>query len=228
MSIPLNRLGQAAGTAAAVGGAIFVAVQINHPPMELATITTTDWVVRSTAKTVMAGLALAGITGMYLVQRRRVGMLGLVGYVSLAIGYLMMFGTEFVAGFVLPTVAKTSPQYAEDVIVTAFGGKPVEDIGAMSVVLQATGAFYVLGGLIFGIAIVRAGVLSRSAAALLAIGNTATLSLVALPDSFNRPMAVPTGIALIGLGISLWRHQSAAQHEPAVVGARAAHPVSVQ
>jgi hypothetical protein len=28
-----------------------------------------------------------------------------------------------------------------------------------------------------------------------------------LPDSFNRPMAVPTGIALIGLGVSLWRDQ---------------------
>ena len=25
--------------------------------------------------------------------------------------------------------------------------------------------------------------------------------------SFNRPMAVPVGIALIGLGISLWRDQ---------------------
>ena len=28
-----------------------------------------------------------------------------------------------------------------------------------------------------------------------------------LPHSFERPLAVPTGIALIGLGISLWRDQ---------------------
>jgi hypothetical protein len=28
-----------------------------------------------------------------------------------------------------------------------------------------------------------------------------------LPQSFDRPFAVPTGVALIGLGISLWRDQ---------------------
>jgi hypothetical protein len=28
-----------------------------------------------------------------------------------------------------------------------------------------------------------------------------------LPESFNRPFAVPTGVALIGLGVSLWRDQ---------------------
>ena len=28
-----------------------------------------------------------------------------------------------------------------------------------------------------------------------------------LPHSFERPLAVPTGVALIGLGISLWRDQ---------------------
>jgi hypothetical protein len=27
------------------------------------------------------------------------------------------------------------------------------------------------------------------------------------PHSFERPLAVPTGVALIGLGISLWRDQ---------------------
>ena len=28
-----------------------------------------------------------------------------------------------------------------------------------------------------------------------------------LPESFNRLFAVPNGIALIGLGVSLWRDQ---------------------
>ena len=28
-----------------------------------------------------------------------------------------------------------------------------------------------------------------------------------LPHSFERPLAVPVGVALIGLGISLWRDQ---------------------
>jgi hypothetical protein len=42
---------------------------------------------------------------------------------------------------------------------------------------------------------------------LLAVGNASTLALAFLPQSFNRPLAVPTGVALIGLGVSLWRDQ---------------------
>ena len=42
---------------------------------------------------------------------------------------------------------------------------------------------------------------------LLAYGTTSALALAALPESFSRPFAVPTGVALIGLGISLWREQ---------------------
>jgi hypothetical protein len=33
------------------------------------------------------------------------------------------------------------------------------------------------------------------------------MTLKFLPQSFNRPMAVPIGIALIGLGVSLWLDQ---------------------
>ena len=66
-----------------------------------------------------------------------------------------------------------------------------------------------LGGLIFGIALFRAGVLARWASALLAVGTIATASLAVLPEAFNRPMAVPVGLALIGLGVSLWRNPSA-------------------
>ena len=70
-----------------------------------------------------------------------------------------------------------------------------------------------IGGLIFGISLFRARILARWAAALLAVGTIATASLAVLPESLNRPMAVPVGLALIGLGVSLWRNPSA----PAVV-----------
>ena len=66
---------------------------------------------------------------------------------------------------------------------------------------------YSIGGLLFGIALFRAGVLSRWASALFAYGTVSALVLAPLPLSFSRPFAVPTGVALIGLGISLWRDQ---------------------
>jgi hypothetical protein len=65
-----------------------------------------------------------------------------------------------------------------------------------------------LGGLIFGIALFRTGVLARWAAALLAVSTVGTAALAVLPESFDRPFAVPEGIALIALGVSLWRSQS--------------------
>lgn len=207
MTVTTTRLGQAAGIATAVAGAIFIAVQINHPAMDLASVSTTDWVVRNGAKTLMAALALAGITGLYLRQRANVGLVGLAGYLVLSAGYLLMFGTEFLATFALPSAAQTAPAWVNDVIVAAFGGTPTGDIGALSVVFAATGACYVLGGLVFGIATFRAGILARWAAVLLAVGNVSTLALAVLPESFNRPLAVPTGVALIGLGVSLWRDQ---------------------
>lgn len=215
MTVSTARLGQAAGVALAVAGAIFVAVQIMHPPMDLASLNSTDWFVRNTAKTVMSALALAGITGVYLRQRSRTGAWGLVGYLALTIGYFMLFATTAIAALVLPSIASTSPNYALDIVNVAFGGKAVGDIGAMGPWLNVVGLFYIAGGLIFGVTTYRAGVLAKWAAALLAIGNTATVALAVLPDSFNRPLAVPTGIALMGLGISLWRDQRRQLSAPA-------------
>jgi hypothetical protein len=80
----------------------------------------------------------------------------------------------------------------------------------------ATGLGFSIGGLLFGVALFRARLLSRWASALFAYGAVSALALAALPDSFNRPFAVPTGVALIGLGLSLWRDQHDAPVEPPV------------
>jgi hypothetical protein len=226
MTITTTRLGQAAGIATAVAGAIFIAVQINHPAMDLASVSTTDWVVRNGAKALMAALALAGITGLYLRQRTRVGLVGLMGYLVLSAGYLLMFGTQYLATFALPSAVDTAPGWVSNVIVAAFGGTPTGDIGALSAVFAATGVCYMLGGLVFGLATFRAGILARWAAVLLAVGNVSTLALSVLPDSFNRPMAVPTGIALIGLGVSLWRDQRREAASAASVTSAAAAPAA--
>jgi len=207
MSITITRLTSWAGLSAVVAGLLFIGVQINHPPLDASTITTTEVTLRSTAKLVMAALALAGITGIYLSQVRQIGVLGLVGYLLFAAFYLVILPIEFTAGYVLPSVADTEPGFVNDVLAVSVGGSAIGDIGLLQVAFLAAGALYVAGGLVFGIALFRAGVLARGAAALLAVGTVATLALSVLPESFNRPFAVPTGVALVGLGISLWRNQ---------------------
>jgi len=199
------RLAEVAGASTALAGVIFVAVQIGHPGPGTFTTETGEWVARSVAKTVMAALALVGITGMYLHQRRALGVVGLLGYLVLACGYLAMFSVEVIASTVLPALVETAPGFVDDVVAAATGERTVGDIGSLRVLFAIAGAGYLLGGLLLGLALLRNGVLARWAAALLALGTVSTACLAFLPEAFNRPMAVPVGVALIGLGVSSYR-----------------------
>jgi hypothetical protein len=218
MTVTAATLTRAAAAAAVVAGSIFIVVQIDHPPLDVSSVETTEWAVRSSAKVVMSALALAGITGMYLRQIRRTGRLGLAGYLIFVAGYLAMFSVEVIAATVLPGLAATEPGYVDDVLAVAAGGTPAGDIGGLQALLTLSGLGYIAGGLLFGIALFRARVLSRWAAALLAAGTAGTAALAVLPESFNRPLAVPVGLALIGLGVSLWRHHRATSPETAPTG----------
>lgn len=220
MNITSTGLTKAAAAAAAAAGAIFISVQIGHPSFDSFTTETTQWVARSCAKTVMAVLALAGITGIYLHQHRKAGLVGLVGYVVFAAGYLAMFATEVIAATVLPSLVNSQPGFVNDVVIASGGGKPTGDIGALQTLFNLTGAFYMLGGLLFGIALFRTRVLARWAAALLAVATVGTAALAVLPAGFDRPMAVPDGVAMIALGFSLWRSQR--RLEPATPATRTA------
>jgi len=226
MSITTTRLTRWAGLSAVVAGLLFIGVQINHPPLDASTITMTEVTLRSTAKLVMAALALAGITGIYLSQVRQIGVLGLVGYLLLGAFYLVLLPIEFTAGYVLPSLANTDPGYVNDVLAVSVGGSATGDIGLLQIAFLAAGALYIAGGLVFGLALLRARVLARWPAALLALATVATIALSALPESFNRPFAVPTGVALVGLGISLWRNQRNSAAPAATTGIPAAQPAA--
>jgi hypothetical protein len=225
MNITATGLIKAAGAAAAVAGSIFIAVQIQHPATDTFTTETTQWVARECAKTVMAVLALAGITGMYLRQYRKAGLLGLVGYLVFAAGYLAMFSVEVIAAVVLPNFVHSEPGFVNDVVAAANGGSANGDIGGLQILFGLMGAGLILGGLVFGIVLFRARVLARWAAALLAVSTGALAALAVLPESFNRPLAVPVGVALIALGVSLWRNAGDNVREASAGTAPSASPV---
>ena len=207
MSITSNRLIAPAGLCAAAAGAIFVGVQINHPPADVAHLVTTEMTIRMTAKVLFCALALAGLAGMFLRHRHRFGRLGRAGYALVSIGFLAMLVQECLIGYYLPTLAHSKPVYVQHVLNGAMAHGASSGIGAWQGLFLVAGMGYSLGGLLFGIALFRAGVLSRWASALFAFGTVSALALAALPLSFSRPFAVPTGVALIGLGLSLWRNE---------------------
>ena len=204
MTITPNILTRWAGLAAAAAGVIFIGVQINHPYLDASSITTTEMVIRDSLKVLMAVLALVGITGMYLRQVTPMGVLGLIGYLLLSACYAVIMCTSFVAAYVLPSIAGTDTSYVNDVAAAATNRHAVGDIGLLQQAIAVQGVGYLLGGLIFGIALYRARVLARWAAALLAVGGVVSLALAVMPDAFYRFLAFPNGIAMIALGSSLW------------------------
>ena len=221
MTITPTTLFRASGVAASVAGLIFVGVQINHPHLDATSITTTDVIARNSLKLLMAALALAGLTGMYLRQVTKIGLLGLLGYVLFAAGYLSLLGTEFVAALVLPSIADTANAYTNNVIAFANNRPATGDIGLMHTAILFTGITYLAGGFIFAIALFRANVLARWAAVLLALGTLATIAVGLVPQ-YERLFAFPTGLALVALGYSLWRAQRAPAAPPVL------NPVSSQ
>jgi len=206
MTITANILTRWAGLAAAAAGAIFIGVQINHPQLNAISIQTTEVGIRDSLKVLMAALALAGITGMYLNQIRKHGLLGLIGYVVFAVGYLSIMCVTFTAAYVLPEVATSSTGFVNDAIAANTGRGTVEgDLGALDTVLKVGGFAYMIGSLLFGVALYRANDLTRWATALLAVAGLATAVLSLMPDALYRLLAFPNGIAMIALGFSLWR-----------------------
>ena len=228
MTVSPADLNRATGAAAIAAGALFVGIQIGHPPLDVDTITTTEVAVRNTLKVLMTALALAGITGMYLSQIRRNGVLGLIGYLVLAAGYLLIMSSTFSLAYVLPPVAGTDASYVTDTLATFSGRTANGDVGALGTLFQIQSGCFLAGGLLLGVALYRAHVLARWASALLAVGGAVTIALSVMPDAFYRLLALPNGIALIGLGYSLWRSQRQADDRPAAAAAARPEPTPVR
>jgi hypothetical protein len=204
MTVTPTTLTRGAAAAAVGAGVLFVGVQLGHPHFDATTVATTEVVVRDSLKMLMAVLSLVGITGMYLSQVRRNGVLGLVGYLVLGGCYILMACMTYMATFVLPELVATDPAYVNDVITQVKGGTPIGDIGPLALVLTVQSISFLAGGLLFGIALFRARVLARWGTVLLAAGGVITILLSVLPDAFYRLLAFPNGIAMVWLGYSLW------------------------
>jgi hypothetical protein len=207
MSITTTTLTRAAGVSAVAGGLLFLGVQIGHPHLDAAFATTPEFVIRQSMKIGFAALSLIGVTGLYLRQVRQARVLGLVGYVLLAGAFLSLLCVEVMGAVALPVLAHSAPGYVNDVLAVATSATPTGDVGAFATLNTIAGLALVSGGLLFGIALFRAHVLTRWPAALLAVGVVATLAIRVLPQVNERLFAVPIGVALVGLGVALWREQ---------------------
>ncbi len=154
----------------------------------------------------MCLLFLVGITGIYARQVEEAGWLGLAGFLLLTLSWWLQTAFVFAEAFILPLLATTAPKFVDGVLGTLAAGRASEvNLGALPAIYNlGVGIPYMLGGLLFGIATLRAGILPRWPAGLLAVAAVLTPAAALLPHAIQRLAAIPVGLALAWLGYALW------------------------
>ncbi|MFN8380619.1 MAG: hypothetical protein U0V02_01695 [Anaerolineales bacterium] len=200
MKITTSKLIRWAGLSAMVAGIIFTAIQPTHP-----SINTSTFIIITSFKTSISIFGLLGITGLYARQVEETGWKGLVGYLLLTIYYAVQMCISFIEPTILPLLTTVAPTFVESVLQLANGSGALTNLGGLTTVYSLASILYVLGSLLFGIAMFRARIMPRWAAALLAIsGPLAGTMFKLLPYQLVQLTSIPIGIAMVWLGYALF------------------------
>lgn len=203
-----------AGVSALLGGALYVlfdALSIwdvgGIPPEDVA---------RFAILALSSALSLGGLIGVYGIQARQTGVLGLIGFVAAFSGALLSFGFAWGGVMIVPEVIDT-PFVQEG---------PTRALAVW--VLWARLPLTAIGFLALAIATLRARVLSRTGAWIMLagalLGALNTLGILGLPGPLRGPALGGTGFGW--LGVSVIRVAGARQAAAEVGGRRSAKPAA--
>jgi hypothetical protein len=193
-----------AGLSAMLAGTLYVVMGIFHPPATILSVTTAPWAVVHLLAIAMCFFGLLGLAGLYARQVKESGWLGLAGFLLYSFWLVLITGLTFVEVFVLPLLVTDAPKFVEGFLGMFTGYASEVNLGVLPAVWLLTGPVYILGGTLFGIASIRAGILSRWAAGLFGLGAMLSPAVALLPLDLQPLAAVPVGIGLAWLGYSLW------------------------
>jgi hypothetical protein len=217
MNITSSNLIRVSGLALVPAGIVFAGIQPIHPPDIVESVTTTAWTVITSLKFVMSILFVVGITGLYVRQAEKAGWFGLLAFLVLATSWTLQTPFVFAEAFIAPPLAAAAPAFVDALLGISYGHTGNVNLGALPTIYSlGIGMTYMLGGLLFGIATFRTGILPRVPAGLLAIAATLTPLAALLPHAEQRYAAIPVALALAWLGYSLWseRRESEKTSQP--------------
>jgi hypothetical protein len=209
MKVTASSLIRWAGLSALVAGICFVVLGLLHPPNVLSSVTTTRWAIVHSLALAMSLFGLLGMMGLYARQVNEAGRVGLAGFLLLSLWLVLILPFTFFEVFFLPLLATEAPTFAEGFLGIFTGSASEIDFGALAALWKLSGVLLLLGGLVFGIATFRAGILSRWAAGLLAVASVLSPAAALLPPELEPLAAVPIGVGLAWLGYALWSERRA-------------------
>ena len=225
MKITTSNLIRWAGLSAMVAGIMYVIVGLSHLLVShphaaqggLSSVTTDVWVLTHSLFIGVSFFGLLGMAGLYARQVEEAGWLGLAGFLLFSLWLVLVPGYTFFEALILPLLATDAPAFAEGFLGIFTGSAGGTSFGTLATIWTLMGPMYILGGLLFGIATLRARILSRWAAGLFGFGAVSSLAFALVPPALESLAAVPVGIGLAWLGYALWseRREPAAQPVPA-------------
>jgi hypothetical protein len=145
------------------------------------------------------------VIGLYAVQRPRIGRLGFLGALAYAYSYVFFTST------VVYALISRTPNYKA--LVKVFGAW-----------MTVHGLILLLGGLAFGLAVARVGVLPRWTGVCLMAGVVLVVAASGLSDVARTAAAAVPAIAFTGMGIALLRSAINSVPDPSPAGTGPASP----
>lgn len=129
-------------------------------------------------------IGLFGITGFFLWQRVEFGIFGLVAYVLVFIGFVLIACIDYMGTFIAPNLSEEELARMQQ--------------GSAMMVTMISGLIFLVGEILFGIATLRANIFPRIATVLFMVGFLAT------PVRAVYPIITFVGLTVSGIGIIWW------------------------
>jgi hypothetical protein len=171
---------------------------ISHPhDMTPEVIASRNWFIIHALFALSLVLGLISTTALYTATSLRSGWSGLIGFLTLFVGMMMIFGLDYYEVFIAPYLAVHYPQ----VIIDHGAG---DAMGLVAIAFPAAGMLTVTGYAVLAFAWMRARVLPRSVA--LAMIITAIAFGIGLSPASSlmiaRVTAAAFGMSLIAIGLT--------------------------
>lgn len=206
VSEPMIRL---SGIACIVGGIFLAVFMMVHPWDQLlgaAIARTTRWQMAHLMHFIGAAFTLLGLLGIYARQRDRFGALGHTGFVLSFIGNAMFVGTGMITAFIWPMLAVYAPNCVE------VGG-PIFGPPHAAVAFVLTALIWSVGYILFGAAMLKAGVFPPLATIMLVVGGILGMMppnpVGFLPWAGLVAGGILYGLSLVWIGFILWQRHPA-------------------
>lgn len=193
----INRL---LGIFLVVAGLLYILIQLIHPVESLETVGSSEFFVASVLTIIMSLFSFVGLLFVVKENIKTTPILTLLGYSLFGLFWLASMMFSFVEAFVLPLIVDTSETFTLGIL-TLFSSNPPTDLGYFPALVNAAGIFYIVGGVLLGISIIRSKVLPAYSGLLLAVASLLTILAGLLGHPMDRILAVPMGLSFIVFGI---------------------------